>query len=138
MASSFTSNSEPFTAKKYLRVEAVLFNSGSIDHNITFNGSASGYSKRSSTDGGSDSTASSQTSIDVLGESSDSKFIIMDITNRENKDKLTRLEIMRSSNNRCEAVADWANNSQITSIKITNTGSGSYDSDSTLSVYGTD
>lgn len=134
-----------FTAKKYLYVQiSCLETGGNINGNITFNDTGnSEYCRRRSLDFGSDSTATEEDSIDVLGDEQMSRFIELWILNRDDQEKLVIGNIVRNgtsgAGNAPQSTmfsAKWDNNAQVTRIECDNTGAGSYDTGSSIKVWG--
>ena len=113
---------------------------GSIDTGTNF-------ASRASEDGGSDATATSANHIQFGGGSNVyPNFSIGYFINISSEEKLVIVHSVgqntaAASNapNRWEAVIKWSNTSaQITEIDIDNTEAGSYDTESNISVIGTD
>jgi len=118
---------------------------GTINCNMTFNGSTSGYSIREEIDGGSSNTNHSQSNTDNLtGTVTGNISAEVNITNELNKEKLFISDGLESATGASSAVerkqlsGKWANNAQVTTIKCNNSGSGSYNEGSELIVWGSD
>ncbi len=138
-------DSGTFTAKKNMRVIIhTIATGGAIKENITFNSdTGNNYARRRSNDGASDSTDTSQPQLEVRGDETNDRYITMDITNISDKEKLVissyniNTDGAGNAPSRTEWVGKWANTSaQITKIVCTNTGSGSYDVGSYITVLG--
>jgi hypothetical protein len=136
-----------FTAKKYLMVQANCLHTGTIDTNITFNGSTSvsgEYAERSSNNGGSDASAINRSWIATGGDPADSLHEYF-IINSATKEKLLighKVDGNTSSTppQRKEFVAKWTNvTDQITTIKLNNATSGAgFITGSSITVWGFD
>lgn len=137
-------------AKKHLMVQYHIIPSGSLD-NISSrfnNDTGSNYTYRYSTDGATDGTVTSHNKIRFRsgGAVSNDFFGVLNIINESSKEKLLISEQIRNNTNgagnapsRAEVVGKWANTSnQITRIDISQDGSGSFDADSEVTVYGSD
>ena len=138
-------DSGTFTAKKNMKVIIhTIATGGAIKENITFNSdTGNNYARRRSNDGASDSTDTSQPQLEVRGDETNDRYITMDITNISDKEKLVissyniNTDGAGNAPSRTEWVGKWANTSaQITKIVCTNTGSGSYDVGSYITVLG--
>jgi len=138
-------DSGTFTAKKNMKVIIhTIATGGNIKENITFNSdTGNNYARRRSNDGAGDSTDTSQPQLEVRGDEANDRYITMSITNISDKEKLViseyNINTAGASNapSRSEWVGKWANTSaQITKITATNTGSGSYDTGSYITVFG--
>ncbi len=138
-------DSGTFTAKKSMRIIIhTIATGGNIKENITFNSdTGNNYARRRSNDGASDSTDTSQPQLEVRGDEANDRYITMDITNISDKEKLVISDYNINTDgagnapSRSEWVGKWANTSaQITKITVTNTGSGSYDTGSYITVLG--
>lgn len=115
---------------------------------LTFNNdTGSDYAHRNSDDGGSDITSTSQGDIDYWSSTfADEKFVVSYLINIATEEKLMTTFIMQSKTagagtipNRREQVSKYVETTnQITDIDINNTGTGSYDTDSNITVLGTD
>tara|TARA_R110002012_G_scaffold18401_2_gene67660 strand:+ start:135 stop:1178 length:1044 start_codon:yes stop_codon:yes gene_type:complete len=136
-----------FTAKKYLYVQiSCLETGGNINGNITFNDTANQeYCRRRNNDFSGDNTATEEDSIDVLGDEQMSRFIELWILNRDDQEKLVIGNIVRNGASgagnapqSCMFSSKWANNAQVTRIECDNTGAGSYDTGSSIKVWGFD
>ena len=137
------------TVKNYLMVQYFIIPSGSLDNiSARFNNdSGSNYARRYSTDGGSDgvSTSLNQLRFRSGGAVSNTFFGEFPITNISDEEKLVISHQVRNNANgagtapsRAEMVGKWANTStQITRIDLIQDGSGSFDTDSEVTVYGT-
>ena len=140
-------DSGTITAKRFLRVEIhTIATGGAIKENITFNNSRGNeYSRRRSNDSASDSTDTSQPQLEVYGDTTQDRYLGLNIINIADKEKLVIGEYVINTTgagnapNRSEFVGKWVNTSaQITQIEIDNTGAGSYDTGSQMTIWGTD
>ena len=145
-------DSNTFTAKKYLMIEAVGYrtNASIIPALRVGNGTldtGSNYARRQSVNGGSDGTVTGQSS---MGGDSGAGYLTHDvyfIINKSDKEKLIINECIitasgaGSAPDRAEIVGKWANTSaQINRVGYLNVGGGSSDfgSGSSLKVWGAD
>ena len=118
-----------------------------VSTGVRFNDvSDSEYAYRRSDNGGSDGSEGSLT-YDALqnGSSPNDIFIVTNIRNTLNKEKVWTSDVVNrgtagSGNqvNRREGVGKWANNAQISRVKVYNTDSGSYATGSEIVVLGCD
>jgi len=127
-----------------LMVEIFAINDSDININIIFNNDANTvYARRRSNNGAADSTDTSQPQLEVYGNTLQTRFQYFMISNTSDQEKL----VLGSNNqntagastapDRTEWVGKWSNTSDaITRIDVFNTGSGSYDVDSEVTVYG--
>jgi hypothetical protein len=127
-----------------------LTTAGTIKHNFIFdNNTNTDYARRRSSNGAADSTDISQPQIEYFGDGTSDKFEIVYSCNISGQEKLN-IHFLGNQNaagsgtipDRGEAVskADTTTNSgQYTRVDCLNTGGGgNYDTDSNLSVLGTD
>jgi len=140
-----TIDSGTFTAKEKLKVIIHGKASSDISFKVRFNGATSNYAFRSSLNGGSDGTDTSEGYINIGTSFTGTAdiFGIMSITNKSDKEKLVISECMATQSGagnapeRKEVIGKWAETSnQITSITVHNSGSGSYDTGSYITVFG--
>ena len=138
-----------FTAKKYLMVQTNGIASGAINFNFTFNSdTGSNYAERYSENGGSDGTATSQSEIRPrIGGESTGHYGVYYISNITDKEKLLVGHTMTGGSStgagnaptRSEEIAKWVNtSSQINRIEVENTAGGSFNTGSTIKVWGFD
>jgi hypothetical protein len=147
-SSGDTIDSGTITACHKLRVIIYGIASSDISFKVRFNGdTGSNYTFRSSLNGGSDGTDTGESYINVGTSFTGTADIlgIMDITNKSDKVKIVESECMATQSGagnapeRKEVVGKWQNTSaQITSITVHNSGSGSYDTGSYITVFGDD
>jgi len=129
-------------ARNFLYIEIQLIEDGNLDSYITFNSDTSGgnYSLRYSADGGSEGTLTSQNNL-ALGGDPNNSYTVVYISNPDNTEKvalISKCDGDSSAGNapeRTQRIGKWASNSQITSIDVTNTGAGNYDTGSTVNVW---
>ena len=150
LGSSGTSiSSGTFTAKKYLMFELTKEKTGGyVNPKIEFNSdTGSNYASRYSDNGGSDATSTSQSNIDMrAGENDGRSHTVGYIINKSDKEKLmisntvnSNTEGAGNATGRAEVVGKWSNtSSQITSINFSKSASGSFNTGTTLKVYGAD
>ena len=142
-------SSGTITAKKYLWLQWHTKRTGAqIENRINFNNdTGSNYTRRSSVNGASDATAINQSRIEAWSsKTSSSYFYNMFIINNSSNEKLCighNSEVTSTGAGnapaRVEFVARWANtSSQITEIDIINNETGSFDTGSTLKIWGAD
>ena len=81
-------NSGTFTAKKYLWGQIYAKGAGSINPNLQFNGSTSGYASRYSQNGGGDGTDTGNAIINNTNDGSENSFINFFIINDSANQKL--------------------------------------------------
>lgn len=148
-ASSNTLKVENIPAKKYIRVTAILLDTGgTINGALTLNGDTAGnYSVRASNEGGADATATAQSNLSLVSATLDNPyFIVLDVINISSVEKLINGHSVGDNAagagnvpRRREIAGKWANTAaQVSSVTITNTGVGSYASGSELLVEGWD
>ena len=133
-----------FTAKKSIKVIVHIIASGDVEPRFRFNGdSGANYSYRKSSNGGSDGTSTSITYADTYGGNAGNTYIVSEITNISAKEKLMITHTMGTTAgagnapDRREYVQKWANTSaQITSIEVSNGGSGDFAIGSYITVLG--
>ena len=139
-----TIDSGTFTAKENLKVLIYIKPDGNTYRNITFNNdTGSNYTTRYSLNGGSDSTETSITAIAVWTDKDQPTMYTLNITNISDEEKLIIMEEVATVSGagnaptRSETVAKWTNtSSQITSIKVTNSDVGDFDTGSYITVLG--
>lgn len=136
-----------FPARKYLQIHINLVGTGgTISAGAQFNGDGgSNYSRRESNNGGADTTATSQTSMVLTGASTYINYChILNFINVSSLEKLgtgfrfeTGTAGAGTAPGKQESTHKWANtSSQITSITVTNTGTGDYAIGSEVVVLG--
>ena len=136
------------TAKKYLWIQESKIPTGNCRSKYQFNSdTGNNYTIRSSDDGATDATSASIPEIYayITGGTS-TGFINIHIINEAANEKLIIGDVVEqnvagagTAPQRRELVGKWANTSnQITSIKVFNDGTGSYNTDSEVTIYGTD
>lgn len=133
--------------RRYLKILISLFPSGgTISTSLTFNSdTGTNYSAQRSTDFGAASDITSQTGLFVdTTLSNEARFSVIEVSNFENKVKLFLAKTMESGgadattapNNR-RVNGKWSNSTDlISTITLSNTGTGSYDTGSELIVLG--
>ena len=136
------------TANKFNQVLGHHINSGDKAVNITFNDNTNSvYSRRKSFNGGSDSTAVSATKFDINLNGAANEFFISYVSSISGEEKLillwnvdTNTAGAANAPTRHEWVGKFvpSPDADITRIDTNNTGSGNYDTDSNLSVLGSD
>jgi hypothetical protein len=135
------------TANKFHSYIYNPISSGSVRQTIRYNSdSGSNYSHRSSFNGATDSTGTSDTSIYGNGYTSRENFGINYAFGISSEEKLViRLEADREASgaatapSRLEGVGKWSNTSDdVTKVSLYNTLSGDFDTDSNLTVIGSD
>lgn len=137
-----------FTAKKYLMVKFAILNSGQLNGKITFNSdTGSNYAEKISTDAGAFTTNTSIAFIDFdNAATSTNMFSTMFIVNIATSEKLTLHDMIGTGGTGAATqpyvdhiMGKWANTaSQITSLTLTNTGTGDYATGSEIVVLGHD
>ena len=138
-------NSNTFTGKDYLLVQIWANYTGDTNTKMTFNSdTGTNYSQRQSYAGGADGTRINQANIGFDDSSvKDSLIQSMFITNKSDQEK-TAIMFQGTGTNgaanapyRIETYGKWANtSSQITSIQLSQTNSGSYLADTTMKIWG--
>ena len=131
-------------ARKYLKVYMIsTATGGTTNGNITFNGDVgANYAARVSANGAADATASAQTSLGLFqAAAADDKFFVAEIVNISTKNKILQGTMMQQNSTtapgRLEFAAVWVNTSaQISSITLTNTGTGDFAIGSEIIVLG--
>jgi len=135
--------------KRYYMILGDLQGTGAIDANFQFNSdTGSTYANRRSTNGGSDSTGTSQTNIDLSASLTSGSKVFQNayIANKSSNEKLVIANNVTAYATgagtapiRDEVVGKWANTSNaISSIQLTNTKAGSFDTGSEVVVLGRD
>lgn len=146
-SSADTMSVASFAARKYLQIIiSAIATGGTANANITFNGdTGNNYTRRSSSNGGADTTAPS---IGFIAGTASAVaypfFTIADVMNIAAQEKQVLMRAMSqgpataaNEPNRMELVGKWANTSaQITTITLTNTGTGDFASGSEVVVLG--
>ena len=138
-----------FTATKFMQISSHSLDTGGTTRQLlTFNNdTGSDYSHRNSDDGASGINSTNQGDIDYWTSTfADEKFVVSYLINIATEEKLMITFIMQSNTagagtapSRRKQVSKYVETTnQITDIDINNTGTGSYDTDSNLSVIGTD
>ncbi len=123
--------------------------SNNINHRYTFdNNGATDYAYRESINGGSDSTFTSQSLIGLNTGNHDDLFDILYVVNIDSEEKLLiGFQVSQGSSgastapNRSETVGKvdtTTNTGQFTRIDSNNSSTGNYDTDSNISVLGSD
>lgn len=138
------------TAKKFNVFLDSQIATGNIDNPVwTFNNNTNAvYADRSSTNGGTDTTVTSATGINInLGNAAWDRFIVVYLVSISSEEKLS-INYNIASNTagaanapaRLEQVAKFvpSPDADITRVDVTNTGSGSFDTSSNISAFGTD
>jgi hypothetical protein len=147
VADTITVSSLP--ARKYLKVLVYLIDTGgTITGAMTFNSdTANNYAFRYSTDGAADLTSTSTSSISVRpSTAAAASYSDIDIVNFSTEPKLVTLNSIQEGTsgaanapNKLEMVGKWQNTSaQISSITLTNGGTGDYATGSAVIVLGHD
>ena len=144
-------SSGTFTAKKYLWIQGYVKASGAIQGKIRVgNGTidtGSNYADRNSVDGGSDGTNTSGTAIGVGGGgSTGGEFFNCFVINNTSNEKLFIIHSVKQNTTgagtaprRKEVVGKWSNTSnQINIVDYLQSESGSFDTGSFLTVWGSD
>ena len=135
--------------KRYYMILGDLQGTGAIDANFQFNSdTGSTYANRRSTNGGADSTGISQTNIDLSASLASGSKVFQNayIANKSSNEKLVIANNVTAYATgagtapiRDEVVGKWANTSNaISSIQLTNTKAGSFDTGSEVVVLGWD
>ena len=144
-----TITTSTFTAKKYLMVQTHGIASGNLEAALQVgNGSidtGSNYAVRWQVNG-TEGTGTSKTSIDTNHTASGNEYINYFIVNAAAKEKLVIAELIDSNSagagnapNRVEHTGKWTNTSnQINIVQAKNVGSGSFDTGSSIKVWGFD
>jgi len=138
------------TAYKFNQILIHGLSSGAITINLNMdNNSASDYALRENTDGTGETTKVNQTTLEALLQTSSSDgFAVMYCVNIDGEEKLLISNSIRNNTagagtapNRREIVGKvdtTTNSGQFTRIDANNSGAGDYDTDSNLSVIGSD
>tara|TARA_R110002110_G_C13318364_1_gene705854 strand:+ start:49 stop:1110 length:1062 start_codon:yes stop_codon:yes gene_type:complete len=134
------------TAKKYLWVQAFVNTTGTQDNQaFRFNGdTGNNYGLRDSADGGTDTTSSPYNYLRTCVGDEGNNFVNAFIINNTTTEKLIISHAVKLSTSgtgtapeRNESVGKWANTSaQITSIKLWQSGGGSFASGAIMKVWG--
>lgn len=137
-----------FSARKHLLVRIVLIaTGGTIGAGMTFNGDTGGnYPYRISDNGGADATAGSSTDMRLSASAANNIFIQALINNISAQEKMVMVHTLSANTagagnvpGRRELVGKWANTSaQISTLAITNPGTGDFASGSEVVVLGHD
>jgi len=145
-------DSGTFTAKKHLRVSIfTIATGGATNHAIRYNAdTGSNYQYRRNANGTSEGNEQSQSSdpsiSGSISSSAGNTFADGHILNKSDSEKVARWDTTFSNTAgagnvpmRREGCCKWVNtNSQITRIYTTNDAAGSYDTGSTITVWGAD
>jgi len=142
-------SSGTFTAKKYLWVQMYCKpTGGNIRQRMSFNNDSTTYASRRSNNGATDATTTGASIIDLHGAFNDAtpKFTNLFIINNSANEKLVIANTISRNTagaanapDRVEVVGKWDNtSSQITEIDVDNDDTGSYDTGSTIKVWGHD
>jgi len=145
-------DSGTFTAKKHLRVSIfTIATGGATNHAIRYNAdTGANYQYRRNANGAGEANEQSQTSDPAISASISSAagntFADGHILNKSDSEKVARWDTTFSNTAgagnvpmRREGCCKWVNtNSQITRIYTTNDAAGSYDTGSTITVWGAD
>lgn len=142
-------SSGTISANTFLSTIAYLEDNGSaINGILNFNNdTGTNYARRRSANGGTDSTSTSTQYPELYSYGAAHPFFSrIFIINISSEEKLVIVHSVGQNTagasnapNRWDAVMKWANTSdQITEIDIDNTEAGSYDTDSNISVIGSD
>ena len=151
-SSNTTIDSGTITGKKYLWIQCYHKSTGGAGTgDLEFNntgGSGTAYSERLSSNGAADGTSTSRPDIEVsaAGNTNNPKFINAFVINNASNEKLVICNSVERNTagagtapQRREGVGKYTNTSvQITSVQITRSGSGSFDTGSILKVWGAD
>jgi len=143
-------DSGTITAKKYLWIQCYYKSTGGAGTgDLEFNstgGTGTAYAERVSSNGGADGTSVSRPDIEVsaAGNTNNPKFINAFAINNASNEKLVISNSIEQNTTgagtapqRREGVGKYANtSSQITSVQITRSGAGSFDSGSFIKVWG--
>tara|TARA_Y100001951_G_scaffold102693_1_gene109863 strand:- start:1445 stop:1915 length:471 start_codon:yes stop_codon:yes gene_type:complete len=130
--------------KESLALQIIGINSGQIEPALVFNNdTATNYSQKLSVNGGSFTTTTGQTNLE-LSSSTHPQYANVSITNFETEDKLVISGTVSRSTagaayppDRWETVGEWDNSSDyITRIDIVNNGSGDFDADTEVIIFG--
>ena len=143
-----TLSSGTITAKKYLWVQVYTkATGGTIQQRMRFNSdSGNNYSERYSQDGGADGVITNDGELLLSAAPSTPAFTNMFIINNQSNEKLVIGHNVNQGGvgagndpERFEFTHKWANTSnQITQIDIINTGTGDFDTNSFIKVWGSD
>ena len=136
------------TATKFKVVLTHQLTTGTTDFacNMTFNDDGTtSYADRRSSNGGADATDTSQSSTRHKNGWNEDEFVVDYICDISGEETLRISYIMTLTTNgagtapaRMEVVSKWDDTSQITRIDINETGSDELDTNSNISVLGTD
>lgn len=136
------------TAKKYLWIQEHKIPTGACRSRYEFNDdTGSNYAERFSDNGGTDGTSTNQSNLTIYHSGGTSEaFSNTFIINKSDKEKIIITEIVEqdvagsgTAPARQEFAGKWDNvSAQITTVKVFNDGSGSFDVDSEVTIYGTD
>ena len=135
------------TAKDHLKIIIHTIKTGSVDNtSFRFNtDTGNNYTWRVSDGGGSDSTQANYNYLRIPFANADC-FSEVRIVNYAGREKLIGMETTvidtqgaGTAPERTEVVGKWTNTSnQITAVKCWQSGSGSFDTGSTMTIFGTD
>jgi len=131
--------------KESLALQIIAINSGQIEPALVFNNdTGSNYIQKISANGGSYTTTTGQSAIELITAISNPMYINVSITNFETDDKLVISSTVSrntagASNvvNRWETMGEYTNPSDyITRIDVVNNGTGDFDADSEVIIFG--
>lgn len=130
-------------ARKHLQIRFIGIASGQIRALLRFNSdTGNNYDWRSSVNGGADSTVSATSGIEITDAQSQDNFAVIDVQNVAAEQKsivsnAIRMPAAGTAPGRVESVGKWTNTSNaISSVTITNTGTGDFDTGSEVVVLG--
>lgn len=134
-------------ARKYLYIISNVINSGAITQVLTFNGdTGANYASSISTAGAADVTAVSQSNLAITGSASYPMYFTLHINNATAQEKIGFL--VRGNQNTAgaatapthqEGIIKWANTAaQISTVTLTNGGTGDYAIGSEMVILGHD
>lgn len=143
-----TISAASFTARRYLHVVISAFaTGGTIDATMTFNSDAgANYAFRYEENGGAESANASTSNINLTATSAQQCVITLDITNFISQEKAVvgQTNLMNSAGaaavpTRRSYTAKWISTAaQITTLAVSNGGTGDYAIGSSISVWGRD
>lgn len=137
-----------FTAKKYLKILITTIATGTTSLGVTFNSDTAGnYSRQSIINGAAPADATSQTALGIDGgASAENKLSVLEIINISAQEKIGTVCTTESGGAGAANAPDvsyqnvkWANTSaQITTVTVTNGGTGDYATGSEIIILGHD